>query len=264
VRNFFFGQAEASLNKNTKPFFIIGCVRSGTTLLRNVLRKHPNLASPEETHFFRWSDPFGTDAGVKTLLNNQVLKKHRELDGITEEEFQDLVHRSVSRADLYEKYMKRYIEKNKPEAKRWFDKTPQNVYGSSMMAAEFPGSKILHIVRNPLDVVSSLRIGNVVRVPNLTGACGYWNEAAEILFVLKRAFPEMVYEVKYEDFTRNLLPELEKVLDFIGEDYTPEYFRGIAAKPKQHEHKTLFSREELDVISRLCGQWAEQYGYTLS
>ena len=47
-------------NNETAPFFLVGCVRSGTTLLRNLLRQHPNLESPEETHFFRWPHSFGT------------------------------------------------------------------------------------------------------------------------------------------------------------------------------------------------------------
>jgi hypothetical protein len=202
--------------------------------------------------------------GLRPLLQSQVLKKHRELDGISEPEFREMVHESVSRADLCEKYMRRYIEKNKPEATRWFDKTPQNVYGAAMMATEFGGSKFLHIVRNPLDVVSSLRIGVIVKIENLVGACNYWNEAAEILFVLKRAFPKRVYEVKYEDFTQNLLPEVEKIADFIGEEFKAGYFKGINTKPKHHEHEALFSPEERDVIAKLCGRWAGHYGYSLN
>ena len=42
------------------PFFVLGCVRSGTTMLRDALRMHPHLACPEETHFFRWGEPFGS------------------------------------------------------------------------------------------------------------------------------------------------------------------------------------------------------------
>ena len=46
--------------QDNTPFFVLGCVRSGTTLLRDILRQHPRLESPEETHFFRWSDPYGS------------------------------------------------------------------------------------------------------------------------------------------------------------------------------------------------------------
>jgi len=64
------------------PFFIVGCVRSGTTMLRDVLRRHPNLTAPEETHLFRWTEPFGTEAYMRGVRSNAVLKRHREMDGI--------------------------------------------------------------------------------------------------------------------------------------------------------------------------------------
>ena len=36
-----------------RPLFIIGSVRSGTTLTRDLLRRVPDFICPEETHFFR-------------------------------------------------------------------------------------------------------------------------------------------------------------------------------------------------------------------
>ena len=34
------------------PIFIVGCDRSGTTLLRDLLRSHPRLTFPRESHIF--------------------------------------------------------------------------------------------------------------------------------------------------------------------------------------------------------------------
>jgi hypothetical protein len=243
------------------PFFIIGCVRSGTTMLRDVLRNHPDLAAPEETHFFRWAEPFGGVPYRKMVSDNRVLKRHREMDGIEEPEFQKILEQSTSRADLCQHYMRTYIEKNKPCAKRWFDKTPQNVYGAAMIAGEMPEAKFIHIVRNPLDVVSSLRIGKIVKVQNLVGACSYWNEAAEIIHVVKKACPDRVHEVKYEDFTREPMAEIDKIMVFLGELYDLEYFEGINMVPKQHTHNELFSEEEISRIKRLCRRWGQHYGY---
>jgi len=248
-------------SKGRYPFFILGCVRSGTTLLRDVLRRHPNLASPEETHFYRWADPFGTEGSFRNLKNNPVLKMHRELDGISENEFKSMLAASTSRADLYRKYMRRYMRVTKPGAVRWFDKTPQNVYGAAMIAAEFPKAKFIHIVRNPVNVVSSLRIGKVVKVDNLVGACSYWNEAVEVISVLKRAFPKRVYEVRYEDFTRDFHHELKKVLDFVGEEFVGNHYKGIVTRTTEHEHGDLFTAEELETIRVLCGPLGERYGY---
>jgi Sulfotransferase domain. len=244
------------------PFFIVGCVRSGTTLLRDVLRSHPNLVSPEETHFFRWSEPFGIPQSLKMLSgSNSVLKKHREMDRVSEAEFNNILERSVSRGDLQRKYMQKYLVNNNLEDKRWFDKTPQNVYGAALIADEFPGAKFIHIVRNPVDVVSSLRIGKVVKIENLVGACNYWNEAVTIVNALKKAYPHRVYEVNYEDFTGNFLPELEKMLAFLNEDFDPNWFEKFTTTPKEHDHSNLFKPEELVQIERLCKRWGHHYGY---
>lgn len=246
-----------------KPFFIIGCVRSGTTLLRNVLRQHPNLASPEETHFFRWSDAFGTIPSLRMLSSNTnaVLKKHREMDGVSEQEFQSLLNKSVSRADLQKRYMKCYLANNNFHDKRWFDKTPQNVYGAAIIATEFPMSKFVHIVRNPKDVVSSLRIGKVVKIENLVGACNIWNEAAATIYTLKRAYPGRVYELKYEDFTSNFSSELEKLLIYLGEDFDANHYKNFATRTTEHPHAHLFTEKEIQTIENLCRRWGKHYGY---
>ena len=245
------------------PFFIVGCVRSGTSLLRDVLRKHPNLASPEETHFFRWPDPCGTPAQFKILSNNKILKKHREMDGITENAFQKILHKSTSRADLCNQYMRQYILNNKPEATRWFDKTPQNIYGIGMIASQYPEARFVHIVRNPLDVISSLRIGSQVKINKIIGACNYWNEAADIINIFRQAFPHRIYEVKYENFTSDLMAEIKKLLEFIDEEFKEDYFNQIITAPRQHKHNKLFSSGEIELIKKLCSRWANHYGYSL-
>ena len=244
-----------------RPFFILGCVRSGTTFLRNVLRRHPNLAAPEETHFYRWADPFGTPTYSKALIGNKTLIRHRELDGITESTFRRLLEKSRSKADLYRRYMRHYIAKAKPEANRWFDKTPQNVFGAALLASEFPGSKLIHIVRDPMDVVSSLKVGKIMHIPQVVGACNYWIEAIEIMSVLKKAYPKRVYEVRYEDLTGDLDGHLRTLLAYLGEDYDAEAYSDVVAAPKHHEYEGLFSEEEIAEIRTLCGKHGAAYGY---
>jgi Sulfotransferase family len=243
------------------PFFVLGCVRSGTTMLRDALRMHPSLASPEETHFFRWGEPYGTEAMSRSLSNNPVLKKHRELDGITEAEFAELLKQCTSRAELYARYMALYVQRKKPAATRWFDKTPQNVYGALLAATSMPRSKFVHIVREPLNVVASLRIGRIVKVENLTGACNYWNEAVQIVGGLKRAYPARVYELRYEDFVAQPAAQMKLLLDFIGEPYDPKWFAALNTRQVDHQDEGILSPEEQAIVRRLCGGGRRRYGY---
>jgi Sulfotransferase family len=230
-------------------------------MLRDALRMHPNLGCPEETHFFRWGEPFGTDALMRTLSNNAVLKRHRGIDGVTEAEFADLLRKSSSRAELYNHYMALYLQRKKPGARRWFDKTPQNVYGALLAATSMPRSKFVHIVREPINVVASLRIGRIVKVENLTGACNYWNEAVQIVAGLKRAYPARVYELRYEDFVAQPVVQLKMLLEFLGEPFEDAWFAALRTQAVDHKEEGVLSDEELAVVRELCGAGRRRYGY---
>jgi len=248
-------------DQNSPPFFILGCVRSGTTMLRDLLRLHPALAAPEETHFFRWAEPFGSEAYLRAVINNPVLKKHREIDGITEEEFDAMAKVAGSRSDLYRRYMALYIERRKPGARRWFDKTPQNVYGAAMIASQVPKARFIHIVREPVNVCASLRIGKVMKVERLTGAINYWRESVDIVNTIKRGFPGRVHELKYEDLVRDPLPQIRSIMTFLDEAWEPSYFESFSFRESDHAQEGVLLPAEIERIERQCALGRQRYGY---
>jgi hypothetical protein len=87
---------------------------------------------------------------------------------------------------------------------RWIDKTPQNIYGGALILAEFPGARLLHIVRNPLNVVASMLLGRQVSVPDLHGAINYWCEAVQIAATLRKAAPDRIMDLRYEDLVADV------------------------------------------------------------
>lgn len=246
--------------RRTAPFFIIGCVRSGTTMLRNLLRCHPHLACPEETHFYRWPEPFGTEAYTRIVRSNPVLRQHREIDRISEDEFAALLAASRTRRELCEQYMALYIRRNKPEATRWFDKTPQNVYGVGMLG-DWRELSFVHIVRNPLEVAASLRIGKVMKIPQAEGAANYWREAIESINTLRRAYPKRVFEVRYEDMVAQPAQELARLCEFLGEPFEPAWFEGIAVRESSHAEEGVLTPKEQALVRKICQKGCKRYGY---
>lgn len=242
------------------PFFVIGCVRSGTTMLRNLLRCHPHLACPEETHFYRWPEPFGSAAYARIVQTNPVLRKHREIDGISEAEFADILAKSTTRRDLCDRYMALYIAKNKPGATRWFEKTPQNVYGAGMLG-DWKEVRFVHIVRNPVEVAASLRLGKVMNKFEPLGAANYWREAIENITTLRRAYPKRMHEVRYEDFTADPMGELAKLCEFLEEPFDASWFEGMAVKEVSHADESVLSPQEQALVRKLCQKGCKQYGY---
>lgn len=243
------------------PFFIVGCVRSGTTLLRKILDSHPCLVSPEETQFYRWGQPFGTPEYMQRVRNNPILKKHRQIDGIEESLFADILENSTSRRDLYTRYMEAFSAKRKPLATRWFDKSPQNIYGATLILSDFPDAKIVHIVRHPYNVAASLRLGKVMSIPQLLGACNYWTEAVAIAARLKALLPAQVYELRYERLVGDAAGEIGKLLAFLGEDANGITFPLENIHPERNQHRQTLTDDDRRMIDTICGRWMRHYGY---
>ena len=245
------------------PFFILGCVRSGTTMLRDVIASHPMLFCPNETHYFRIADPFGTINYMLPFLNQKIFKSHRALDGIGEEDFKEnLMLPSNNRRELMERYAQAYMRAQKaPEGARWFDKTPQHVYGAILLADQFPDSKFIHIVRHPLNVISSLRTSKVMNIQSIVGASNYWLESAIIMKHFRKLVGDRLLEIRYAEFTDTPKEHLDRIFAFIDEDPAPMTFNLKKIKPETARWEKVLPAHDIDKARAICGDLATEYGF---
>ena len=248
-------------NSETAPFFLVGCVRSGTTLLRNLLRQHPNLESPEETHFFRWPHSFGTGDFTNIQRHNETLRAHREMDGVDERQYFSLLAEATSRRGLQDGYAKLYMEARDSGALRWFDKTPQNIYGILLLSAVYPDAKFVHIVRHPLNVVSSLRAGKVMGPHTLQAGINTWSEAVSIAAKFQSAWPDRIHTLTYENLTTSPKSALHTLLDFLGEAATSNPFDVSQVHPEKNLHEEQLSESERVMIREQLAAEMTYYGY---
>lgn len=243
------------------PFFIVGCVRSGTTMLRHLLRLHPSLECPEETHFFRWGDPFKTARYLHPYRNNPQIKEQRNLDGISDQEFEEIIAASTSRGDLNERYARLYLEKQGNPDGRWFDKSPQNIYGILLLANQFPQAQFVHIYRNPLNVVTSLFEGKIMSVSDLYGATNYWLEAMQIIEGYKKMADGRLLEVSYEKVALKPQKGVDQILDFIGEPHLARIPKE-ATHPERNRYKEVLTKEQIKQIVERCQPYFDAYAFS--
>ncbi|MGQ0484516.1 MAG: sulfotransferase family protein, partial [Hyphomicrobiales bacterium] len=243
------------------PFFILGAPRSGTTLLRDLLRQRPDLICPEETMYYRWHSAFGSPEYNAVAIRNMVLKKHRALDGIGEAEFQAAVEASADRRELMERHIALYRAKLKAPQGSWFDKSPHNVYGLPLLAAEFPEARFVHIHRHPVEVAASAAAGRQLSKHSLAAAVNVWLEPMTIFEQMKPLIGTRLVEFPYGELARapeRALAELESRLGLEPFQYRTTHVR---AEKGPENFRSLFGSEDIAYVERRCAKYMRAYGY---
>src|SRR4051812_34797026 len=124
------------------PIFVVGTMRSGSTLFRLILDAHPNISITEETGFM------GGFAAAKQIPNAPRGRNWVEWLGFSEQEF-------VARLrDFCSGMCER--DAGAQGKRRWGEKTPFPSRQIVQMATVFPDPVFVAIVRHPGAVVHSL------------------------------------------------------------------------------------------------------------
>jgi tetratricopeptide (TPR) repeat protein len=134
------GLAQAGVDSNV-PLFIVGMPRSGTSLVEQILASHPQV--------------YG--AGELTLLQRELMS------ALGASSLRDLVHMDIGRFTAMPAAQRQAVaaktlaamRRLAPDAARITDKMPQNFLLLGLLHAFFPGAKIVHCRRDPLDTCVS-------------------------------------------------------------------------------------------------------------
>lgn len=212
------------------PVFVVGCPRSGTGMLRDLLRSSAAISIPPESHFIPrlylgWGDPRSADEaramGARILGLATVRRWRLEL---SPESFAGC--RSFAEAvELL------YGEFARSEGKtRWGDKTPQYVERLPLLAELFPGARFLHIYRDGRDVALSW-----LRRPhgpcNVYAAATAWKRYVSAGRRDGAALGDAYMEVRYEALITDPEPAMRAVCEFIGEPWQEAMMRPAERTP---------------------------------
>jgi hypothetical protein len=181
------------------PIFIVGCQRSGTTLLRLMLDSHPDISCGPETRFL--SDLAKITTLHWTRMSNFGFDK-------------DYWHRSI--AQFFETIQRDYAASRGKT--RWADKTPRYALTLGFLDQLFPSCQVVHVIRDGRDVVASHRhrFGYRSAVKAAEKWPRYIRAARE---AGARLGPERYREVRYEALVADPKGTMQELLDFLGEPW---------------------------------------------
>lgn len=206
---------------STRPIFVVGCQRSGTTLLRLMLDSHPNISCGPETRFL-------ADLAAVTGENWDRMR----LFGFPKEYWH------AKFAEMFDAIQSDYAaSRGKP---RWADKTPRYATSLAFINDLFPTSQIVHVIRDGRDVVASHRDrwGWMAAMK----AIEKWPRYVTAARAVGQTLPSDRYlEVRYEDVVDETEKTMRGLLDWLGEPWDDTVLAYDSQPHDVHDRYVAFS-----------------------
>jgi sulfotransferase family protein len=245
------------------PFFIVACDRSGTTMLRLILDRSPDVAIPTESMILvdfagAAADALDTDAefdGLAGAVWRHPKVREWALPGAPPARA-GRTGPAAYRAAIEAPFLAYAELHGKP---RWADKTPYYVGEIDHVKRVFPEARIVNLVRDGRDVALSL-----LRVPfgpsNVWAAARQWRAAVDAGDAAKARYGDEVLTVRYEDLVTEPDTVVRAVCAFCEIAYEPEMLAidesagGKLAAGQEGWFSELFA----GIGTRSVGKWRTQ------
>lgn len=215
--------------------FLVGCPRSGTTFLQDLLARHPQVLSLPETAFF--DDTVG---GFQTWVRSGETPKLRGRLGYAgraarrnvPRKLREIAEATGARAPWlpwrwrYADYVRQFTGLLDAAAQSrgrslWLEKTPNHLAYLPYIEALVPGARCIHLVRRGEDVIASL-VDAGLRYEQAMDAFDHglawwasqWNRSVEVHRRYAGAPRHLV--VFHEDLIADLSGQFRRICEFLG------------------------------------------------
>ena len=203
--------ADDASRGETRPIFIIGMHRSGTTLLEQMLDGHSAVHGAGELYDFTSAMRYVTDHHCQRVIDATI------------------VARASAPGFDFAEVGQRYLDGIawRLDGKRVLtDKLPSNFLNAGFICQALPQARLLHMVRDPVEVCfSNLRElfsgANPYSYDQIELA-DFYLEYHRLMAHWREAFPGRILDIRYDRLVRDPEAVIREVCDFCGLDFEPE------------------------------------------
>jgi hypothetical protein len=277
------------------PFvFIVGCARSGTTLLHRIVDAHPQIAVSPEIHWIANFKKEGAGATVNGIVTKEILyslleHKRFPLLGVSRQEFESLLgsDEMLSNAGFLARIFELYGQvKHKPLVG---NKTPSFVLRIPALHQLWPKARFVHLIRDGRDVC--LSVMNWKKAGRIVGRYPTWTEDSVSTIALwwkqkvrlgreagSQLGSELYYEIRYEDLTADPERECRALCGFLGVPFSEAMLRFHEGRTKKQANlgskrswlpitpglrdwRTQMPPENIERFEAAAGDLLDQLGY---
>lgn len=279
-------------HRRDRPIFIVGCPRSGTTLVQLMLHQHPEIAIPPENRFlleaYDRREHFGDlreHTNRRKLATFIVKRRRSRLDDL------GLPARRTRRrivagaptvgaaaATVLRDYAAQFGKR------RWGDKRPSYIHRLDDLRRMFPDAQVIHVIRDGRDCLSSL-----TRMPWWQGGAvaATWTWRMAIIrgrHAAAQLGADSYLEVRYEDLVMAPEAQARRMCTFLDERFdpamlTPQDVATVAVPERKVWHARTHGEiddaaverwrvdlepRELDLFEFVAARQLRLHGYALS
>lgn len=267
-----------SQHKDFQPFFIVGCPRSGTTLLTVLLDRHSRIAVPPETFFFHCFGHLPTNKKYDyDWFLNQCSNGYLSSLQLSCSKF-------IQRLKQYNadssSFLRAILEEYGAAQKKLIvgEKTATHLKYVKTIFDWYPNAKVIWIVRDGRDVATAMtRLFH----KNLRSHCCTWKMSIELGLQFEQQYADNFYRIHFEDLVSQPKEELTKLCYFLEVDYEESMldsqvasravlkqefsFKERALKPIDHKRigdwKGQVTEKQAYMMNSIMGKYLHQLGY---
>jgi tetratricopeptide (TPR) repeat protein len=209
TREFLESRKQTHGDSSTRPVFIVGMPRSGTTLTEQILSSHPSVASVSESAEIR---TIAYDLGFRDETAEAFAKRVSKLSPA---ESKALARRYLAAIDHVP-----------ASALRVVDKMPHNFTYLGLISLLFPNAKIIHARRDPLDTCVScftaqMQEGMHPYMRDLETLGAFYREYEDLMAHWRKNLLQPICESQYEELIASPEEQSRRLIDFIGLPWDP-------------------------------------------
>jgi len=216
---------------SARPVFIVGMLRSGTTLAEQILASHPQVFGAGELTV--WSEVAAAALSKASAGNIAALRMS-----------------DAALGDLGDRYLQ-VLRELSPDAPRVVDKLPTNFLFLGLIHAALPGARIIHLQRHPIDTCVSIYFQHLEAANTYANDLGdlahYYQEYRRLMRHWRAVIPAgSILEVPYEGLVADLPTWARRMVEFSGLSWDPHCLefertpRSIVTASKWQARQKLF------------------------
>lgn len=248
------------------PVFVVGCPRSGTTLLYDMLISSGHFANyrVESRVFDKVTPPFGNLKSARNrtrLIEAWLQSDYFQRSGLEAEDIRAKLLTECRNAGDFLRIIMESIARNQG-VERWAEKTPRHLLYIPQIKETIPDALFVHIIRDGRDVAASMsRMRWEGAFPWDTRhrllVCGlYWRWLVQKGREYGRRLGPDYLEVRYEQLVQHPKETLATLGDFVHADLNYDHIRqnaiGAVSKPN-----TSFRDEARRGTFSPVGRWKD-------